>query len=45
MMWVGRVAEASNNVPVVITPSIGSQTSDTNEMQFHGANIGFEVYR
>ncbi len=44
-LWVNRVAEAANNVPTVITPTIGSQTSDTNAMQFHGANIGFEIFR
>lgn len=44
-MVLERIAEAANNVPTVITPSIGADTSDTRQMQFHGANIGFEIYR
>ena len=45
LMWLDGVAEAANNVPPVLTPSTGSDTSDSNQMQFHGASFGFEIFR
>lgn len=45
VMWLDYVAEASHNVPTVITPSIGAGTTNREQMQFHGASFGFEIFR
>lgn len=43
-LWLDRVSEAANNVPRVITPSIGSDASNANQMQYQGANLGLEIF-
>ncbi len=43
--WLGNVAGVSDNIPASITPSTGSDTSDSGEMFFNGLSVGFEIFR
>ena len=44
-LYLDRVAGVSDNVPVVLTATTGSDTSDSGQMFFHGISIGFEIFR
>jgi hypothetical protein len=43
--YLSQVAGVSDNVPVVLNPTTGSDTSDSGEMMFNGVFFGFEIFR
>ena len=43
--WLGEVASTANNIPVTINPTTGSDTSDSDDMFFHGLSVGLELFR
>ena len=45
VLWLGEVASVSDNFPAVLTPFTGTDTSDSDDMFFHGASFGLEIYR
>ena len=55
VLWLGEMGTISDNLRNVtfpsgangipLTPSIGSGTSDSDDMFFHGFSFGFELYR
>lgn len=44
-LFLGEVASVSDNFPTVLTPATVSNSSDSDDMLFHGLSFGFEVYR
>ena len=43
--WLGEVASTADNIPVTINPTTGSDTSDSDDMFFHGLSLGLEMFR
>ena len=43
--WLGEVASVADNIPVAINPTTGSDTSDSDDMFFHGLSLGVEIFR
>jgi hypothetical protein len=43
--WLGEVASTADNIPVTINPTTGSNTSDSDDMFFHGLSVGLESFR
>lgn len=43
--WLGEVASTADNIPVTINPTTGSDTSDSDDMFFHGLSLGLEIFR
>lgn len=43
--WLGEVASVADNIPVTINPTTGSDTSDSDDMFFHGLSLGLEIFR
>ncbi len=44
-LWLGDVASVSDNLSTVLSPTTGADTSDSDDMFFHGVSLGFEIYR
>lgn len=52
ILWLGEMGTVSDNLAnrtsaagISLTPSIGSGTSDSDDIFFHGFSFGFELYR
>ena len=45
VLWLGEVASVSDNFSPVVSPFTGTDTSDSDDMFFHGVSFGLEVYR
>lgn len=52
ILWLGEMGTVSDNLAsrttplgISLTPSIGAETSDSDDMFFHGFSFGFELYR
>lgn len=43
-LYLGQVAGVSDNIPVTLNPTTGSNTSDSGQMMFNGVSFGFEVF-
>ncbi len=44
-LWVGEVASVSDNFIPVLSPTAGTNSSDDDDMLFHGASFGLEIFR
>ena len=42
--YLDRVAGVSDNIPVTLNPTTGSDTSDSGQMFFNGVHFGFEIF-
>ena len=45
ILWLTEVATVADNFPEVITPSTGANSSDSDDVFFHGLRVGLEIYR
>ena len=43
-LWLDGVSGTSDNIPLTINPTTGSNTSDSGQMFFHGVSFGFEIF-
>ncbi|MFT7632247.1 MAG: hypothetical protein ACI87E_003299 [Mariniblastus sp.] len=44
-LWLGEVASVSDNLSPFVSPATGTNTSDSDDMFFHGVSFGFEIFR